>query len=179
MLGCRGMKTSPTSSGHGIKASTTIDFEELEAYLTGFWLTDLANFSAYLWASLADINWVGFYLDDGSCLRLGPFQGKVACTEIHPGRGVCGTSFAQRKSLIVDDVDQFPDHIRCDTQSRSEIVIPFFLGENCVGVLDVDSPSLARFQAADQVMLEKALRILSQKLSDSLVKSGQLGQRLI
>lgn len=138
---------------------------ELEALLTGFWLTDLSNFSAFLFQEMPDLNWVGFYLNDGTKLRLGPFQGKPACTEIPFTKGVCGASFTQGQSLIVSDVHEFPGHIACDAASRSELVIPLFLEESCVGVLDIDSPRISRFSEADREGMEKAVAILMRKLS--------------
>ena len=141
-----------------------LDFQELEAYLSGYWLSDLANFSSYLFETLKDVNWVGFYLSDGQTLRLGPFCGKPACMEIPFGRGVCGVSFATKSSLIVDDVDQFPGHIRCDSKSKSELVIPLILEGQCVGVFDIDSPVYSRFTSSDQIALQKAVDLLAQKL---------------
>lgn len=142
-----------------------IDLQELESYLSGYWLTDLANFSAFLFEKIPDINWVGFYLSDGKKLRLGPFCGKPACMEIFFGKGVCGQAYSQAKSLIVDDVDHFPGHIRCDVNSKSELVIPLIISNEIVGVLDLDSPKVARFNHDDQVFLEKAVQILVQKIS--------------
>jgi L-methionine (R)-S-oxide reductase len=153
--------------------NTQLDLAELESYLTGYWLSDLSNFSAYLFEKLPDINWVGFYLSDGTKLRLGPFNGKPACTEISFGKGVCGNSFVQEKTLIVDDVDLFPGHIRCDVNSKSEIVIPLFIKGKLVGVLDVDSPKVSRFTIADKELLESALLKLSQKISSASCK-GEL-----
>lgn len=152
-----------------------IDLHELEAYLTGYWLTDLANFSAFLYEKIPDINWLGFYLSDKQKLRLGPFCGKPACMEIPFGKGVCGYVFQQAQSLIVDDVEQFPGHIRCDSNSKSELVVPLYISDQIIGVLDVDSPKLARFTNEDQIFLEQAIQILSQKISNySGVKYGQL-----
>jgi L-methionine (R)-S-oxide reductase len=118
---------------------------ELEAYLTGYWLTDLANFASFVFHSVPDLNWAGFYLHDGTKLLLGPFVGRPACTEIRPGRGVCGTAYSSAKPLLVPNVEDFPGHIVCDSASRSELVLPF-----AEGVLDLDSPSLARFTLDDQ-----------------------------
>lgn len=123
---------------------------ELEAYLTGYWLTDLANFSAYTFHALPSLNWCGFYLFDGSRLRLGPFMGRPACTEIRPGRGVCGTAFEKKEALLVPDVDAFPGHIVCDNASRSELVLPMLADGDCVGVLDLDAPVLSRFSEQDR-----------------------------
>ncbi len=149
----------------GILSALKLDFQELEAYLSGYWLSDLANFSSYLYAAVEDVNWVGFYLTDGYTLRLGPFCGKPACMEIPFGRGVCGTAFVNKKSLIVDDVDQFPGHIRCDSRSKSELVIPLIVDGSCVGVFDIDSPLLSRFSTSDKMELEKAVHLLAQKIA--------------
>lgn len=134
--------------------ATPVDFRarqaELEAYLTGYWLTDLANFAAFTFHALPGLNWCGFYLHDGDKLRLGPFVGRPACTEILPGRGVCGTAFQKKEALLVPDVDAFPGHIVCDNASRSELVLPMLVGAECVGVLDLDAPVLSRFSEADR-----------------------------
>lgn len=126
------------------------------------WLPALANIAALLGESLADINWVGFYLA-GSLLEqglrsdeliLGPFQGNVACVRIPWGRGVCGTAAQKDQTLRVDDVHAFPGHIACDAASRSEVVVPLRVEGHVVGVLDVDSPLPARFSDADVRGLE-------------------------
>jgi GAF domain-containing protein len=123
---------------------------ELEAYLTGNWLTDMANFSAFVFHVVPQLNWAGFYLFDGTLLRLGPFVGKPACTEIRPGRGVCGVAFSKREALLVPDVHEFPGHITCDFASRSELVLPLLIADSCVGVFDLDSPDFSRFSADDR-----------------------------
>jgi L-methionine (R)-S-oxide reductase len=114
------------------------------------WLTNLSQFSAFLNANLDDINWVGFYLtqDDGNLL-LGPFQGQPACVKIELGKGVCGTAAAEKKTMLVEDVDQFDGHIACDARSRSEVVLPLMINGSVFGVLDIDSPSLSRFAQED------------------------------
>lgn len=139
---------------------------ELEAYFTGHWLTDFSNFSAFVFHALSDLNWAGFYLFDGTKLRLGPFVGKPACMEIRVGHGVCGTAFAQRKALIVADVDQFPGHIACDSASRSELVLPFLVSGECLGVFDMDSPSLARFREEDRQGVTLWLNALADRLPE-------------
>ena len=136
---------------------------ELEAYLTGQWLTDLANFSAFVFDQLPDLNWAGFYLDDGKTLRLGPFVGKPACTEISYQRGVCGAAFREKRALLVADVHEFPGHIACDSASRSEMVIPFTAEGECLGVFDLDSPSLDRFREADRELVTTWLSLLAAK----------------
>jgi len=123
-------------------------------------IPNLANASALLWMGLKDINWAGFYLMKNSELLLGPFQGKPACIHIPVGRGVCGEAAAQGCTLCVEDVHQFPGHIACDSASNSEIVIPIRSGDKIVGVLDIDSPILSRFDRADQEGLEEIVRII-------------------
>ncbi len=124
--------------------------KEYKSLLTGYWITDLANTSAFLMSEYPRINWVGFYLLEGQKLFLGPFQGKPACTEIAVGRGVCGKSVQSQQVMVVDDVHTFPDHITCDVNSRSEMVIPLFKNQEMIGVLDIDSPEVARFDLESQ-----------------------------
>lgn len=112
-------------------------------------IANAANLSALLWMGLTDLNWAGFYFLRSSILVLGPFQGKPACVRIEVGKGVCGSAAAQKKSLIVADVESFPGHIACDIASRSELVVPLLQGDRLAGVLDLDSPSRARFDDAD------------------------------
>jgi L-methionine (R)-S-oxide reductase len=128
----------------------------LEHHLTGRWLTDLANFSAFVFHELPDLNWAGFYLDDGSKLVLGPFVGRPACTEIAYSRGVCGAAFTSGETVLVPDVHEFPGHIACDSASRSEMVVPM----SSLGVFDLDSPSLNRFSEKDRLLLEGWMQIL-------------------
>ncbi len=124
----------------------------------------LANVSAFLMAHTSDVNWLGFYLFDGSKLVLGPFQGKPACTQIQLGKGVCGTAALTNKTLRVDNVDEFPGHIVCDSQSRSELVVPIFQQGQLCGVLDIDSPSLSRFNQNDELFYQKVVESLVQHL---------------
>jgi L-methionine (R)-S-oxide reductase len=114
-----------------------------------------ANTAALIFDALPDINWAGFYFLKRGELLVGPFQGKPACTRIPIAKGVCGTAAAQRKTIIVPDVHEFPGHIACDTASRSEIVVPLILDERLLGVLDIDSPKVARFDALDARGLEQ------------------------
>jgi len=123
-------------------------------------IANLANAAALLYHSLPQLNWCGFYLLKGGELVVGPFQGKPACVRIAMGKGVCGTAAAQRTSVIVPNVNEFPGHIACDTASNSEIVVPIIRGSELIGVLDLDSPDLARFDARDQEGLEKLVEIL-------------------
>lgn len=139
--------------------------EDLPAYCERENLVgSLSNVSALLMSAMNDVNWLGFYLYDGKVLRLGPFQGKPACTMIALGKGVCGTAAAEKKTLLVEDVEQFPGHIACDSASRSEIVVPILQNGKMVGVLDVDSPSLSRFGAEEQKFFEQAVEILVRHL---------------
>jgi GAF domain-containing protein len=123
-------------------------------------IANLANAAALLYHSLPQLNWCGFYLLKGGELVVGPFQGKPACVRIAIGKGVCGTAAARRTSVIVANVNEFPGHIACDTASNSEIVVPIVRGNELIGVLDLDSPDLARFDASDQEGLEKLVKIL-------------------
>jgi len=122
---------------------------------TGYWPTDLANASALLNERMADLNWVGFYLLDGETLRLGPFQGQVACTIIPPGKGVCGLAAEAGLTQIVHDVRAFTGHIACDARSRSELAVPLVKDGRVWGVLDLDSPLLDRFRPAEGKLLER------------------------
>lgn len=124
-------------------------------------IANLANASALLKVFMADTNWVGFYLYDGKELVLGPFQGLPACIRIPLGKGVCGTSAQQQKTLLVDDVHEFPGHIACDEASNSEIVVPMIRknGE-LYGVLDIDSPIKSRFDTEESQFLEQFVQLL-------------------
>jgi len=123
-------------------------------------LANLANASALLAQGLERINWCGFYLLRGGDLVLGPFQGKPACVRIPLGKGVCGTAAARTETVVVPDVNAFPGHIACDAASRSEIAVPLVENGEIRGVLDVDSPELARFDAVDREGLEGFVRTL-------------------
>ena len=123
-----------------------------------------ANLSALVYHALPDLNWAGFYFFDGTELVVGPFQGHPACVRIAIGRGVCGTAAATRETQRVPDVDAFPGHIPCDSASRSELVVPLFQGERLVGVFDLDSPRLDRFDEDDQ----RGLEAIAQAFIDSL-----------
>jgi GAF domain-containing protein len=123
-------------------------------------ITNLANFSALLFNSMENVNWVGFYLYDGNELVLGPFQGKPACVRLQLGKGVCGTSFQNNETLVVANVDEFPGHIACDAESKSEIVIPLEHNGKLYGVLDIDSPIYNRFDSDDRTNLEELVNSL-------------------
>jgi GAF domain-containing protein len=117
-------------------------------------LANASNLVALLFQALDDINWLGLYVLRGDTLVLGPFQGLPACVRIPLGKGVCGSAAASRTTLRVADVHDFPGHIVCDGASRSELVVPLLVADELVGVLDIDSPSVARFSAADQAGIE-------------------------
>ncbi len=127
-------------------------------------ITNLSNFTAALKQTFSKISWVGFYLFDGSKLYLGPFQGKVACTEIKIGSGVCGTSAKKRETIIVENVDEFPGHIACDVESKSEIVVPIVKDGNLFGVLDLDSTEFGSFNSIDKKYLEELVTFLSKEI---------------
>lgn len=160
---------------YGLLAKQIVSLAEIDAH----WLPVLSNAAALLWDALDDINWAGFYLVDPVTvsvaepdaalsthdprtpeLRLGPFQGKVACVRIPFGRGVCGTAAETKTSQLVEDVHQFPGHIACDSASNSEVVVPIVKDNQVVGVLDIDSPSVARFTQEDLAGLEQVVKAL-------------------
>lgn len=122
-------------------------------------IANLANIAAALKQTF-NFFWVGFYFVKGDQLVLGPFQGPIACTRIQFGKGVCGVSWKDRKTIIVPNVDEFPGHIACSSASKSEIVVPGFKDNEVVLVLDVDSDSLNEFDQADQQGLEKIMRLI-------------------
>ncbi|BFT68973.1 MULTISPECIES: GAF domain-containing protein [Paenibacillus] len=128
-------------------------------------IANLSNAAALLGQFLTDVNWVGFYLVDKTQekeeLVLGPFQGLPACVRIPLGKGVCGTSAQLRETVLVPDVHAFPGHIACDAASQSEIVVPILSGDELIGVLDIDSPSLNRFDELDQRYLEQFVQALA------------------
>lgn len=121
---------------------------------------NLANTAAAIWQAMEKINWAGFYLMERGKLVLGPFQGKPACIEIPLGKGVCGTAAAEKRTVLVENVHEFPGHIACDGASNSEIVIPIFKNGEVCGVLDIDSPYFARFDRDDRRGLEEIVRVL-------------------
>jgi GAF domain-containing protein len=117
-------------------------------------IANAANLAALLYGAVPDINWAGFYLLKEGELVLGPFQGKPACVRIALGKGVCGTAAQRRETIVVDDVHAFPGHIACDAGSNAEIVVPLLRYGTVIGVLDIDSPRFARFDAEDRKGLE-------------------------
>jgi GAF domain-containing protein len=122
-------------------------------------VANAANAAALLFQTMPDLNWAGFYFLKGHELVLGPFQGKPACVRIAVGQGVCGTAVARRQSIVVEDVLAFPGHIACDAVSRSELVVPLLRGDMTVGVIDLDSPSPARFDVDDRAGIERIAEI--------------------
>ena len=127
-------------------------------------IANAANFSALLYQDLPDVNWAGFYFLKDRELVVGPFQGKPACVRIAMGKGVCGTAAAARETIVVPDVNKFPGHIFCDGFSLSEIVVPLVKGADLLGVLDIDSPKLARFDQDDRDGLESLATIFMDSL---------------
>jgi L-methionine (R)-S-oxide reductase len=122
-------------------------------------IANAANFSALLFHTLPDLNWAGLYLLKGGELVLGPFQGKPACVRIALGSGVCGTAAKARRTVVVENVHEFPGHIACDSASNSEVVVPLLRGDELLGVLDLDSPALGRFDEEDARGLEELVEI--------------------
>lgn len=150
-----------------INASSKREFyaslnRQLEAVLHGErdWVCNLAQMSALLMQTMPDLNWAGFYLLKDGGLVLGPFQGKVACVRIALGKGVCGTASARRETIVVPNVHEFPGHIACDSASNSEVVVPLIADGRLLGVLDLDSPKLNRFDAEDAEGLGRSVAIL-------------------
>ncbi|MCR5823968.1 MAG: GAF domain-containing protein [Lachnospiraceae bacterium] len=136
--------------------------DELRSLIDGveYELSNLANASALIYDAMEGLNWAGFYIMYDGKLRLGPFQGKIACTEIAVGKGVCGTAVAEDRTLVVDNVHEFKGHIACDSASNSEIVIPIHKDGRIYGVLDIDSTEFARFSDDDRKELEKCVKFL-------------------
>ncbi len=122
-------------------------------------VANAANLAALLWYGLPDLNWAGFYFNQGGELVLGPFQGKPACVRIAFGKGVCGTAAATRRSQVVEDVHLFPGHIACDSASNAELVVPLLHGDEVLGVIDLDSPTRGRFSDVDRVGVERIAEI--------------------
>lgn len=139
--------------------------KQLQALLSGEEdvLANMANTASLLFLSLPNVNWVGFYILRGDELVLGPFQGKPGCVRIPVGKGVCGQAVSQGDTLRVEDVCEFPGHIACDPQSRSEIVIPLYEEGQVVAVLDIDSPLAGRFDREDQAGLESIVSLLAER----------------
>lgn len=166
------MRASEDGPDYGLLALQTAEVAGGQPH----WVTALSNASALMAEELPRINWVGFYLLGplldpqlpSDVLFLGPFQGRVACTTIRLGTGVCGTSAAQDRTLRVDDVHAFPGHIACDAASASELVVPLHAHGHVAGVLDIDSPDQARFSAIDQAGIEAVARAVEGALEGVL-----------
>lgn len=131
-------------------------------------IANAANFAALVFHALPDLNWAGFYFFDGAELVVGPFQGQPACVRIALGRGVCGTAAVTRTTQVVADVAAFPGHIPCDAASRSEIVVPLLAGDRLLGVFDVDSPQMERFDQDDRAGLEALCQVFMHALYPTL-----------
>jgi GAF domain-containing protein len=140
--------------------------EELAGLLSGEsdLVANAANTAALIFDALPELNWAGFYFLTQDELVVGPFQGKPACVRIALGRGVCGTAAVERKTIVVPDVDAFPGHIACDSASRSEIVVPLLNGGELLGVLDIDSPRLARFNEGDARGIERLAAVFVESI---------------
>lgn len=134
------------------------------------WLANMANSSALIFQFMEDINWAGFYLWKNDQLILGPFQGKTACVRIAAGSGVCGTAYAEKKIMMVEDVANFSGHIACDPNSKSEIVLPLIIKGEVAAVLDIDSPKRARFDKLDQKYLKEFIDILAAETDFSVLQ---------
>jgi GAF domain-containing protein len=128
-------------------------------------IANAANFASLLFYALPDLNWAGFYLYKEGELVLGPFQGKPACVRIAMGKGVCGSAAERRETLLVDNVHEFPGHIACDSASKSEVVVPLVKNGRLLGVLDLDSPSIGRFDKEDATGLNELVAVFLASLS--------------
>ena len=156
------------SISHGNKAELYRDLHLALDGLTGGEpdaIANMANAAALIWEHLPDLNWAGFYRAIGDGLVLGPFQGKAACIRIPLGQGVCGTAAATRTSQLVPDVNAFAGHIACDAASASELVVPIVVEGRLIGVLDLDSPSIGRFDAEDQAGCEALVALLGPRIA--------------
>jgi L-methionine (R)-S-oxide reductase len=150
-------KTPDPKENYRLMVETAKAFIEDESDLVAL----LANLSALIKVYVEDLNWAGFYLLKGNELVLGPFQGYPACTRIAEGKGVCGKAAIEGKPVIVPDVHQFPGHIACDSASASELVVPFFKGSKVYGVLDLDSPTPARFSGEEAEYLGQIAALIT------------------
>jgi len=134
-------------------------------------ISALANITALLKESISKISWAGFYILKETTLYLGPFQGKLACTQIAYGKGVCGASVVRKETIIVDDVTKFEGHIACDTNSRSEIVVPLIDNGVVYGVIDLDSTSFNAFNSNDKYHIEQIASLISSKIDLEILKN--------
>jgi L-methionine (R)-S-oxide reductase len=159
---------------HNTAANKSEQYAELAEQARGMMIgepslvANAANFSALVFTSLPDLNWAGFYLYDGTELVVGPFQGKPACIRIALGRGVCGTAAQTRETQVIRDVHNFDGHIACDAASQSEIVVPLIKADGTLlGVWDVDSPSIARFDEEDRAGMEALCKVFMEAAANS------------
>lgn len=158
-------------SGGALSGSKADQYEQLQAQARALLqgehdrTANAANLAALVFHALPALNWVGFYFYDGRELVVGPFQGLPACVRIALGKGVCGTAAATRQTQLVPDVEAYPGHIACDSASRSELVVPLYRGDELVGVFDLDSPQLSRFDDLDRAGLEAIARIFLESLA--------------
>lgn len=161
-------RSTPWTAGRALsKAALYAELaQELDALLAGESdpVANVANAAAAIYHALPDLNWAGFYFLRGDELVLGPFQGRPACVRIPVGKGVCGTAALQRRSVLVPDVEAFPGHIACDSASRSELVVPLIVADALLGVLDLDSPVLGRFDETDRAGCEHLAGIIVRHL---------------
>ncbi|MFF7710654.1 GAF domain-containing protein [Pseudomonas sp. NPDC007930] len=148
------------AAGDGL-AGYPLLLAQLQALLAGErdFIANAAQFSAFLFSELPELNWAGFYLNRDEQLLLGPFQGKVACVRIPFSKGVCGAAARTRQTQRVEDVHAFPGHIACDSASNSELVVPLVKAGRLIGVLDLDSPRVGRFSEADQAGIEALVAV--------------------
>ena len=148
------------------KALYKLLLKQIPGVLEGekMYIPALANVASLLNNTLPEVNWAGFYLMHRGMLLLGPFMGNPACVRIEPGKGVCGAAAKEKQTQLVKDVHQFPGHIACDSASNSEIVVPIFKGGNVLGVLDIDSPVLNRFDEVDREGLEAIVKLLEETI---------------
>jgi GAF domain-containing protein len=144
----------------------SLNYKNLSTFLTQLLgeerdpIANMANMASFLYFNLPNINWSGFYIFDGKELVLGPFLGKPACVRIQIGKGVCGTSAMKKEPVLVENVHEFPGHIACDIDSKSEIVLPIVINDRMIAVLDIDSPLYSRFDIQDLEGLSALLQIL-------------------
>ena len=168
------MQVQPRSVMFKAEAIEVVDkaqhYEQLATQVRGLLaderdrVANAANFSSLVFNSLPALNWAGFYFYDGNELVVGPFQGQPACVRIAIGKGVCGTAAATKQTQVVRDVHEFEGHIACDSASQSEIVVPLFDGDELIGVWDVDSPDIARFDEEDRVGMERLAGIFVESI---------------
>jgi L-methionine (R)-S-oxide reductase len=159
------------------RESLAVDYDLLVAQVEALladerdFIANAANFAAFIYHELPELNWAGFYFPASTGeLVLGPFNGRPACTRLPKGRGVCGAAFTSGETVVVDDVHAFADHIVCDSASASEIVVPLRRGSEISGVFDIDSPRVARFSAADRAGIERLVQAFLKSSERELIQ---------